>query len=533
VKHAWIAALLLAACTGGNDDDAPPCEASAEAPDAPTILAPGPGRIDIIPAQLDIQLSPFTDPDPAAHHGGTQVEISNGTTVVWHAELDGHYTDVTLADGTFDWGSDLADWTDYTVHARYRDDNGDCSTWSAWSDDLAFKTDDGSTYLFDPTVIRDFYLTLPQASVDGINAQAVPPGCVPYERDYYEGSLTFEGVVYDHVGVHAKGGCGSARDLNGKTSLKIKLDWDDPADPGCPAGRTLYGQKHLTLNADVQDQTSEHERLGYEVYHELGVPTPRAATARVYINGTYYGVYTDVETIDRRFLSRWFGSNRGMLYEGTYWCDLLPQNVPATTDDSGCLTREFRDDACSVPDPGDDPLTYDLLRDLVTRIQNLPAGGFYPEVEQFFQFDTFLSQWAWESVISHWDAYEFSIQNNYRVYHDPSTDTWSMIPTGIDQTFGGDQDPWGVGGTLAARCLGEPDCEAAFADRLRTVKQLLVSDDVAARATAIYNQIHVDVENDPRKEFDNGTYLNAYNGVLGYIANRPARVDQILATHGF
>mgnify|MGYP001084450630 CR=1 FL=1 len=45
-------------------------------------------------------------------------------------------------------------------------------------------------------------------------------------------------------------------------------------------------------------------------------------------------------------------------------------------------------------------------------------------------------------MISHWDAYEFSIHNNYRVYHDPSTDTWSMIPTGIDQTFGGDQDPW-------------------------------------------------------------------------------------------
>ena len=44
----------------------------------------------------------------------------------------------------------------------------------------------------------------------------------------------------------------------------------------------------------------------------------RIAYARLTVNGTYYGLYNNIETIDRRFLTRHFSSNRGALYEGTY-----------------------------------------------------------------------------------------------------------------------------------------------------------------------------------------------------------------------
>jgi hypothetical protein len=38
---------------------------------------------------------------------------------------------------------------------------------------------------------------------------------------------------------------------------------------------------------------------------------------------------------------------------------------------------------------------------------------------------------------------------------------------------------------------------------------------------------------DPRKEYDNTAYANAYSELLTYIANRPSRVDQHLTAHGF
>jgi hypothetical protein len=313
----------------------------------------------------------------------------------------------------------------------------------------------------------------------------------------------------------------------------VSIDWDDPAIPDCPAERRLLGQKHLVLNNNVQDWSMIHERLGYGIYRALGVGAPRAVHVRLHVNGEYWGVYTMMEAIDRRFLERWFGSNKGMLYEGTYWCDLLPWNVPPGTDDSYCLTREFTPDACSTPDPEGDPEDYETLRTFVNQIQGLPNGGFYPEIQTLVDYDSFMTSWAIESYMSHWDAYEFSIINNYRFYHDPSTGLWHLISTGIDQTFGGDQDPWGVSGVLASRCINEPDCQAAFAARLREVNDAIEAMPLQEQAQDIYDQIAADVAADPRREYDASSFTSAVYGTIDYINQRPTRIRQILAAHGF
>ena len=130
-----------------------------------------------------------------------------------------------------------------------------------------------------------------------------------------------------------KGGCGSAEDLDGKAGLKVHLSWDDAQVAGCPAKRRLGGLEKLTFNNMTQDPSMSHEMLAYALYAEMGVPVPRATYARVTVNGEYFGIYAHLETIDRRFLARHFGSNRGALYEGTYWCDLIASNV--RDDDTG------------------------------------------------------------------------------------------------------------------------------------------------------------------------------------------------------
>lgn len=513
------------------------------APEAPMVLSPAPDLIDITAENLSIVGSAFVDPDPGDVFGGVEIEIwriKDGAPSerVWSAELAGASPPVvTLADGTFDSGPDgaLEQWKDHLVRMRYRDEHAECSEYGPWSADLEFRTDDGSSELFDDGVVRDFYLDIPPASWDAINAEAYPPGCVPYNRSYHTGTLRYEGQTFSGVGIKIKGGCGSSRNLSGKASFKVNLGWDDEDVPGCPIENRLLGESHFTFNNGVQDSSASHERVGYSYFRDAGIPTPRIAHVRIFVNDELWGVYQHVETIDRRFLSRWFDTNDGMLYEGTYWCDLISSNLPPTDDDdSACLTREFSPKPCSVPDPGADPLDYALLRAMIQEVEALPNGGFYPAITSIFDFDRFLTTWAAEAVIGHWDNYAFSIKNNYRVYHDPTTGLWTLISTGIDQTFSSDVDAWGdADGVLATRCLAEPACEAAFAARLAEVNDLFEATDMAGRAESVFTQISPYIMADPRREYGMGTFANQHQNLLNFIAARPDQIRADLMAQGF
>jgi CotH kinase protein len=542
---------LSAGCTGtvsepggddGDDGDEVCVDDQNRAPAAPAVSAPAPDRLDVLPDKLTIQTSAFSDPDAGDAHLASEFEIwltAGGEPVlrVWRAETSepDQLTRVSLTDGVFEVGDGALDqWADYQVVARYRD-SAECSAWSEWSAPRRFRTDDGSTFWFGSgsgasgaAAIRDVRIEIPQASWDLINAQAVPPGCVPFLREYYPGSVELDGERFDGIGVRTKGGCGSARTLDGKASFKINLSWNDPAEPGCPAERRSHGLKRLTLNNMVQDRSYVHERLAYRFYQLMGVPTPRANHARVFVNGELWGLYANVETIDRRFLSRWFDSNDGMLYEGTYSCDLVPQNVPPGEEDTFCLSRKFHPNECEPPAEGGDPEDYSPLREMVQALAGLADGAFYPEVEAIFDFDTFLSMWAVETIIGHWDGYTIQIINNYRVYHDPSTDRWTIIPTGVDQTF---EQSTGIGttaGLLARRCWQEPDCQAAFLARVAEATTVFEQANLAALAETIRTTIDPHVAEDPRKEGTYEQFQTQVTQTLDFLARRAAEIGDTL-----
>ena len=161
----------------------------------------------------------------------------------------------------------------------------------------------------------------------------------------------------------------------------------------------MHGLKHLTLNNMVQDPSFERERLAYQLYRGFGVPAPRAAHVRLRVNGADWGLYLHLESFDRRFLARWFPSNDGMMYEGGPFCDLVPEMIPPGPSED-CFDMEFSTDACDSPSPDQDPTDWELLRELAAQIAALPAGGFYPEVEAFFDFDEFLASFAITALLS-------------------------------------------------------------------------------------------------------------------------------------
>ena len=89
-----------------------------------------------------------------------------------------------------------------------------------------------------------------------------------------------------------------------------------------PSSSTHRRSLTASLNAEwcalVDDPAVARELAREPIagHHELaGLPAPRCNSALVYVNGEFYGVYANVEAEDKTFLSRWFASNDGNLYE--------------------------------------------------------------------------------------------------------------------------------------------------------------------------------------------------------------------------
>ena len=456
----------------------------------------------------------------------------------WSATVAGPGTSgVRLADGRFE-GKETAleERERYAVRVRHGLTRDGCEeVWGEWSEPRFFRADDASGELFDEEKILEFHLEIPPDSWDALNAEAIPPDCVPFERGSHRATLRFRDQVFEGVGLQVKGGCGSARTLEGKASFKVDLEWDDPDVDACPASRELLGRKKLTFNNTIQDPSFMNERLGYSLYRAVGVPAPRAATVRLFVNGEPWGLYTHVETFDRRFLWRWFGDKDGALYEGSYWCDLLAKNLPAPGGDGRgyCLEPKLQGQDCGEEPSAED--AYGPLRELVGRLQALPRGGFYPQVSTFFDYDRFLTTWAADSLLSNWDGYLFENVNNYRVYQDPTTGLWTLLPGGTDQIFGhrqgsrsGLRSPWEVTGLLAARCLEEADCTAAFATRLEAVTRTFEEAGLDARARRLRTQLATGVYADPRKEVSNGDFEQAVRETLDFVHTRPGSIREYL-----
>lgn len=516
-------------CTDGNVRPAPPI-----------VTSPLNGARDVPAASVSISADGFADDDDSDRHRATRFEIlrqkSNGLKLVWeHESFDpGRLKQAELADGTWLDDGALLDDEDYLVRVLFRDDSSACNDWSLPAE-ASFHTNDGGDFIFDDQQLLTFELLIPPETIDALNAQALPPGCVQFPREAFRGTLIYGDQVFENVGVRTKGGCGSSRTLDEKASFKVDLAWDDPEVPGCPAERRLFGQKTLTFNNGVQDPSASHERLGYELYRAAGVPAPRVASAQIIVNGEPWGVYSHVETWSRRLLGRFFQNNDGMMYEGAYWCDLIPENVPLA-DEFSCFAREFEPDACDAPASGEDAQDWELLRALAIDVRGLSDGAsFYPEVEAVLDFDEFLTMWAVDATLSHWDAYSFTIINNYRVYHDPATGLWSMFPWGIDQTFNGgdDVDPFGSDAILVNQCIADAECLAAFGQRLGDIAILFESLDLATTAAAIHDQLQPFVYADARKEYSNEEWEAQHDALQAWIADRPTRIREHLAARGF
>ena len=127
--------------------------------------------------------------------------------------------------------------------------------------------------------------------------------------------LIIDGSPYDSVGVRYKG-FSSVSVNRFKNPFNIKLDY-------VIDGQDHQGIDKLKLSNVYQDPSFVREVLTYEIAANY-LPSAKANYANVYVNDTLWGLYTNVQAVNKGFLNDHFGNK----YNPFFKCN--PENLDVT-----------------------------------------------------------------------------------------------------------------------------------------------------------------------------------------------------------
>ena len=223
---------------------------------------------------------------------------------------------------------------------------------------------------------------------------------------WFEAAVTVDGETHTRVGVRKKGFLGSLSEV--KPALKVRFD-------RFVDGQQLGGAvKRLTLNNAQQDPSMLNTCMAYHIFASAGLPAPRCNFATVSVNGENLGLFANVESIKTAFLERSFPNPEGNLYEGTI-SDFRP-------DWRGTFQKKTNEEDADWSD----------IDAVVAALQDSSRAGLEALAEAV-DLDRFLTFWAVEVLIGHWDGYAGN-RNNFYVYREPGG-PFQFIPWGADQVF--------------------------------------------------------------------------------------------------
>ncbi len=264
---------------------------------------------------------------------------------------------------------------------------------------------------FGTAAVHDVYMTFTQPNYwDSLVAYK------PLDQ-YLKGDVTIDGVLYPNVGVKFKGNSSYS---NPSTKKPFKIDLNEFG--GTTA---LDGLKKFNLNNGFKDPSFMREKVALDFYNEHGLAAPRCSYTRVYINGTYWGLYMFVEEANKTFLDDddRFGNKQGNLFKGDPMGDLKWINSTP----SSYYTKYELHTNTTTNDWTD-------LVELINKINN-SGTNFYDSLETVLNTSSFIQHWAAMNLFVNLDAYIGS-GHNYFIYHDTLSDKFEWISWDANESFG-------------------------------------------------------------------------------------------------
>ncbi len=162
--------------------------------------------------------------------------------------------------------------------------------------------------LYDPDCVVRYDLEIAEADWDAM--QQAYDRAVAYcgdtatLRDKHPATLVY-GHERREVGVRLKGNPCTFL-AGGKMQFRVDVDWVEPGN--------FHDVSSINLEAANYDPTGQKNGLAYAVFRDVGLVASQANFASLYVNGTFYGVYENVEQVNGQFLDNHYDDSSGNLY---------------------------------------------------------------------------------------------------------------------------------------------------------------------------------------------------------------------------
>lgn len=210
-------------------------------------------------------------------------------------------------------------------------------------------------------------------------------------------------------------------------------------------GQEYRNLKQLMFINNIGDPTMLGEKLVFDMLAFAGVPASHISYIELWIDisddeeaPVFWGVYTMVERVDKKFLASRFGNDNdhGNLYKASH-AQRGPMDLIYYGDsilDYPTQNGQYAYGKVTNIEEGDYTDVVNLAR-VIDGASYANADEFAAALEEVFEVDTFLRYAAVMNAVSSWDYYPYT-GNNFFLYSNPATGRIDWIPW--DLTMGED-----------------------------------------------------------------------------------------------
>jgi len=326
-------------------------------------------------------------------------------------------------------------------------------------------------------------------------------------NDHYPCDVIWNGVRMRNVAVRSRGNGSRYQNKPG-----LELSFDHYASQ-----QRFLGLRALVLDNLVTDPSMIRESTAMSLLRRLGVPAPREAPARVFVNGVYAGVYMMVEPVDTVFAQKAF-EQPGLLFEYR-WNYPFFATFPGESLDPYAVLFESRN--LGVHSAAE---LYGPLRELFRTINEAPDGAF-DQVDRYLDLAALIRTLGASTFMAEWDGvFGYAGMNNFYLYR--IGEQAHLIPWDRDQSFHALDYPLLTGvadNVFGRRMLEDPALRAAYVQAVTEAMAVAQGDAWLEREfTRQYTLIHDAAIADTLKISTNEEFEQAFVDLVAFARKRGA-----------